>query len=183
MWPMQPQAPPSIGLVPQGWLCQASDCTFSHTISHLLLAKRLHDWNEKPKANFICIDQGTSQCTPSQSMLPYCTRSMFTTAQDWHSQNQPTCSLGFTFNFRGLQNCLCNHLDWPTTNQSTRSALIGWMVAKTTNPIQAAQSMEWGVLLIIIMKKKKSIPHYGSGYSSSVTHFIMHFSMMSSLEH
>lgn len=48
---------------------------------YLLLAKQLHDQNEKPKANFICIDQRTSQRAPSQSMLPYCKRSMFTTAQ------------------------------------------------------------------------------------------------------
>lgn len=70
-------------LLLHGWFCQVSDCMY------LLLAKQLHDQNEKPKANFICIDQRTSQRAPSQSMLPYCKRSMFTTAQTGTVRTNP----------------------------------------------------------------------------------------------
>lgn len=41
-------------------VCETSDWMVSRTISHLLSALRLHNENEKPKANFVCIDQRTS---------------------------------------------------------------------------------------------------------------------------
>lgn len=94
--------------------------------------------------------------SPSKSMLPYCTRSMFTTAQTGTVRTNPPGPSGSHL-ISGATKLSLQPLGLTYNQSEYQKRLIGWMVAKTTNPIQAAQSMEWAVLLliIIIMKKKK----------------------------
>lgn len=139
-------------------------------------------FNQNVKTNLISIDQETSRLTPSHSMLPYNTHR---DSSGGHSPN-PTKS--------GPSG---SHLIWGATKVPLELFGLTYNQSHCPKPFVRLCSCQdnWSNSGSTINRmsrtiatnneKKKSIPHDWSGYSSSVsiTHFIMHCSLMSSLEH